>query len=100
MKHEKKRSTSDIPAIIMKDEGGFLVDEFGAETKICDWIRHVGNGLRADNSGAADIIAFHDRSGRSGEVMIAHMDLVNDSKKLFAGLADHNYSVPTSKAHR
>jgi hypothetical protein len=100
MKRKKIPSPSETSTIVMQDSGGFVTDEFGKETKVCDWIEHLGNGLRANNSGAADVVAFRDRSGALGEVMIPHKELINDPRKLFVALADCNYAVPSSKEHR
>ena len=47
------------------------------ENRICDPIWHLGNAVRADGSGASDVLKFLDRQGVRQEVIILHAEAVN-----------------------
>jgi hypothetical protein len=79
------------------ENGLFVVDDAGKETRISDPIWHLGNAVRAGVNGASDasdIVEFLDRNGVLQEAIIPHEDLLNHPGKVFEKLARCNFAVP------
>jgi putative DNA primase/helicase len=88
---ERSASASNFE---VREEGLFETDDAGRENRICDPIWHLGNAVRADGSGASDVLKFLDRKGVQQEVIILHAEAVNHPRKVFDTLADRNFAVP------
>ena len=79
---------------------GLFVDNGGTAKRISDAIWHIGNAVRDDGGGAADIVGFVDRNGASREIVIPHKDSVLRAGKMLEYLVDQNFAVPEAKADR
>ena len=88
---ERSASASNFE---VREDGLFETDDAGRENRICDPIWHLGNAVRADGSGASDVLKFLDRKGVRQEVIILHAEAVNHPRKVFDTLADRNFAVP------
>jgi hypothetical protein len=81
-------------AFVVRQDGLFAIDGGKAEISISEPIWHLGNAVRADGSGASDVLEFLDRKGTLQQVIIPHADAVNHPSKVFDILADRNFAVP------
>jgi hypothetical protein len=102
MEHDPEAQVRNSNFVVREcgEKGLFAVDDAGNETRISDAIWHLGNAVRADGSGASDVIRFVDRDGATQEVIIAHKDCSFEARKMFETLLDRNFAVPTSKEGR
>jgi len=82
------------------EDGLFALKDGGIERPVCEPIWHVGNAIRVDGTGAADVIEFIDRAKTRKRTLISHKDSVVRSTKVFETLADQNFAVPENKAGR
>jgi hypothetical protein len=93
MEHEHE-TVSPNGNFVVRQDSLFKIGSVGTEISISDPIWHLGNAVRADGSGASDVLEFLDRRGARQQVIIPHADAINHPSKVFDALADRNFAVP------